>query len=146
MGSVGRGPKTRHAGPFLFVISVQGEFLLKKSQYPCNFGGLVYIGGSISENKESPDSADKSGVTNGKDFMSTNCGIWDVSRGKGDRIYINCNNSEAILHPGELCGVNGLGMYGYEHLKDLAVAILRFEKAENESNSIMSKVKEPTEP
>lgn len=68
--------------------------------------------------------------------MTTESGIWKISKGKGNRIYINCKNEEPILHHQELCKMNGLGMYGYEHLKDLAIAILRFEKELNKENSI----------
>lgn len=41
------------------------------------------------------------------------------------------------MHPQELCNTNGLGIYGYEHLKELAIAILNFEKQE-ESKVISS--------
>lgn len=72
--------------------------------------------------------------------MTTESGIWKISQGKGNRIYINCVDDEKILHPQELCKGNGLGMYGYEHLKDLAIAILRFEKEQNKINRIESQV------
>lgn len=68
--------------------------------------------------------------------MTTEKGIWKVSQGKGNRVYINCKNEEPILHPQELCKMNGLGMYGYEHLKDLVIAILRFEKLKQQIDSI----------
>ena len=67
-------------------------------------------------------------------------GIWKISTGKGNRIYINCTDESNIMHPQELCKMNGLGMYGYEHLKDLAIAILRFEKQQQESESILGNV------
>lgn len=60
--------------------------------------------------------------------MESEKGIWKITSGKGDRIYIKCSDSSKIIHPDDLTGLNGLGMYGYENLKDLAVAILRFEK------------------
>lgn len=72
--------------------------------------------------------------------MTTESGIWKISKGKGNRIYINCLDDDKILHPQELCKMNGLGMYGYENLKDLAIAILRFEKEQNQINSIENKV------
>ena len=69
--------------------------------------------------------------------MEAEKGIWEVSKGKGDRIYIRCKDDDNIMHPEKLCGNNGLGIYGYEHLKDLAIAILRFEKKKQDSDSIM---------
>lgn len=72
--------------------------------------------------------------------MTTESGIWKISTGKGNRIYINCKDDAPILHPQELCKMNGLGMYGYEHLKDLAIAILRFEKERNKIDSIENQV------
>jgi hypothetical protein len=41
------------------------------------------------------------------------------------------------MHPQQLCDINGLGIYGYEHLKDLAIAILLFEKEKQIKESIM---------
>ena len=72
--------------------------------------------------------------------MTSEKGIWKISTGKGDRICINCTDESKIMHPQELCKNNGLGMYGYEHLKDLAIAILRFEKERQQSESIMGEV------
>jgi len=72
--------------------------------------------------------------------MTTEKGIWKISEGKGDRIYINCNGEEHIIHPNDLCGLNGLGIYGYEHLKDLAVAILRLEKEKQNVDSIINNI------
>jgi hypothetical protein len=72
--------------------------------------------------------------------MEEGKGIWKITSGKGNRIYINCNDESKIMHPQELCKLNGLGMYGYENLKDLAVAILRFEKTIQESESILNQV------
>lgn len=72
--------------------------------------------------------------------MNSEKGIWKISTGKGNRIYINCADESRIMHPQELCGTNGLGMYGYEHLKDLAVAILMFEKEKQREESIMNEV------
>lgn len=67
-------------------------------------------------------------------------GIWKISTGKGDRIYINCTDEDKVIHPQELCRVNGLGIYGYEHLKDLAIAILQFEKEKQVSESVLGKL------
>lgn len=72
--------------------------------------------------------------------METAKGIWKISTGKGDRIYINCADESKTIHPQELCYNNGLGIYGYEHLKDLAIAILRFEQQKQNLESIMNEV------
>lgn len=72
--------------------------------------------------------------------MEVKKGIWKVTTGKGDRIYINCEDKTKVMHPQDLCGMNGLGMYGYEHLKDLAIAILRFEKKRQDDDSIISNI------
>lgn len=48
-------------------------------------------------------------------IMEVKKGIWKVTTGKGDRIYINCEDKTKVMHPQDLCGMNGLGMYGYEH-------------------------------
>ena len=70
--------------------------------------------------------------------MNSEKGIWEISTGKGNRIYINCKDEEQIAHPDKLCDSHGLGIYGYSHLKDLAIAILRFEKQKQEKESIVS--------
>lgn len=72
--------------------------------------------------------------------MTTEKGIWGISEGKGNRIYIQCSGEEYVMHPDQLCGLNGLGIYGYEHLKDLAIAILRFEKEKQNVDSISNNV------
>jgi len=69
--------------------------------------------------------------------MEVQKGIWTINSGKGDRIYIHCTDGSKTMHPEQLCGGNGLGMYGYQTLKDLAIAILLFEKAVINSESIM---------
>jgi len=70
--------------------------------------------------------------------MESENGIWKISEGKGNRIYINCSDANGVIHPESLCKANGLGMYGYEHLKDLAIAILKFEKGKQDTESIMN--------
>lgn len=72
--------------------------------------------------------------------MKTKKGIWEISQGKNDRVYINCSDSEKILHPKLICGMNGLGIYGFENLQDLAIAILEFEKQIQKENSIIGKL------
>lgn len=74
--------------------------------------------------------------------MKAEKGIWKISTGKGNRIYINCNNDQKIMHPQELSKANGLGIYGYEELKDLGIAILRFEKQKQEAESISGNITE----
>lgn len=72
--------------------------------------------------------------------MEANKGIWNIKTGKGNRIYINCKDESKIMHPEEICNNNGLGIYGYEQLKDLAIAILNFEKQKQNSESILNSV------
>ena len=70
-------------------------------------------------------------------------GIWTVSKGKGNRHYIKCNDvgesCEGLMHPEQLAGLNGCGAYGFEILQDLALAILKFEESQFTDNSIMGK-------
>jgi hypothetical protein len=66
--------------------------------------------------------------------------IWIISSGKGDRMYIKCINDNSIMHPEDICGINGLGMHGWEKMQSLAIAILKFEKAQNEANSVLNKI------
>ena len=72
--------------------------------------------------------------------MDAEKGIWKISTGKCDRFYINCTDGSKTMHPEQLCGNNGLGMYGYQTLKDLAIAILLFERTKQNSESIMGEV------
>jgi len=70
--------------------------------------------------------------------MKVKNGIWEVSSGKGDRCYIKCIDTDPILHPHDLAGLNGVGMYyGVKHLTDLADAIAKFlQPTTNETNSM----------
>ena len=72
--------------------------------------------------------------------MKTEYGIWEISTGRNDRVYIKCTDPSQVMHSESLCGTSGLGIYGYSNLKDLGVAILKFEKERNAKNSILSKV------
>lgn len=74
--------------------------------------------------------------------MNIEQGIWTISTGKGNRIYIKCNDEEKIMHPENIAGLSGLGIYGYENLKDLAVAILKFEKQKQYGESVDFAVKQ----
>ena len=72
--------------------------------------------------------------------IETESGIWKISTGKGNRIYIKCSNKKNVFHEDHLCSNNGLGIYGYGHLQDLASAILMFEKQKHkdEDESIIN--------
>lgn len=72
--------------------------------------------------------------------MKSGCGVWKVGKGKGNRHYIHCDNAEKVAHPDQLCDINGVCIYGYENLKDLAIAILRFEAQKNKSESIIENI------
>lgn len=54
-------------------------------------------------------------------------GIWTVSKGKGNRVYVNCNDGTKVSHSSELLNMNGLAVYGLNNLKDLAFAILNYQ-------------------
>jgi len=71
--------------------------------------------------------------------MKAKYGIWEIKEGKGDRVYIHCTGNNRVMHPEQLTGLNGLGVYGITNLKDLAVAILKFEKQCNDKESIINK-------
>ena len=77
--------------------------------------------------------------------MSVTIGIWTVSRGKGNRHYINCKDSGGnfggVMHPEQLAERNGCGMYGFEVMQDLALAILKFEEEQYAANSTIGKLK-----
>jgi hypothetical protein len=59
-----------------------------------------------------------------------------ITSGKGDRIYIKCSDSSKII----VIFVKTKLDYGYENLKDLAVAILRFEKEKQNKESIINDI------
>lgn len=72
--------------------------------------------------------------------MMSKKGIWYVGTGKGDRVYINCTDESKIAHAHELCGNNGLCIYGYDNLRDLAIAILLLEKEKQKDESILNEL------
>lgn len=72
--------------------------------------------------------------------MEAKKGIWRVSSGKGNRMYINCSDDDRISHPEELSRTNGLLVYGFEQLKDLAIAILLYEKKVQHQESILGQL------
>ena len=65
--------------------------------------------------------------------MKVTKGLWTISEGKGNRRYIKGAYDESetgvgLLHPEQLSGLNGCGMYGHLTLMDLADAIYEFDK------------------
>ena len=77
--------------------------------------------------------------------MKSRFGIWEVGTGKGNRHYINCidgenNNGANTMHLDQIGETNGAGVYEWEHLQDLAVAILKLEEMKNRSVSIETKL------
>lgn len=74
--------------------------------------------------------------------MSVTVGIWTVSEGKGERYYIKCNNEEKALHPDKLASGIGVGVYGFEHIQDLALAIIQFEQDQLIKNSVIGRLEE----
>lgn len=72
--------------------------------------------------------------------MKAEKGIWKIETGKGDRVYINCDREESVAHPQLICKENGMCIYGYDNLKDLAIAILRFERDKQAAESIASQI------
>lgn len=66
-------------------------------------------------------------------------GIWTVGRGKGDRHYVEYTDIDLKCEtPSNIANDRAIMMYGYDKLKDLAVAILLFEKEENQKESIQT--------
>jgi hypothetical protein len=72
--------------------------------------------------------------------MKAEKGIWAISSGKGNRMYISCLDQSKIGHPESICGQNGLLVYDWDNLKDLAITILRFEKEKQNNESIINEV------
>jgi hypothetical protein len=71
-------------------------------------------------------------------------GLWSVTDGKGDRHYLHCDDSKddtgvGFIHPEQVSLNNGLGMYGYESLHDLAIAILLFERKAGRGKKLADK-------
>lgn len=78
-------------------------------------------------------------------MMEVTQGIWTVSSGKGERYYVKCSDNgertgSGVMHPEQLAGLNGVGMYGYEQLVDLAIAILKFEQIKTARGSILGRL------
>lgn len=72
-------------------------------------------------------------------------GLWSITDGKGDRKYLHCDNTytgggEGFMHPEQIDQINGLGMYGYEHLQDLAIAIIQFERKAGRARELREKL------
>jgi hypothetical protein len=72
--------------------------------------------------------------------MEAQKGIWNVSSGKGNRLYISCLDQSKIGHPDQISEQNGLLVYDWDNLKDLAIAILRLEKEKQNAESIINEV------
>ena len=53
-----------------------------------------------------------------------------ISKGKGNRYYINLKNSEencvGAMHPDLLAEGAGCGVYGFSELRDLSCAVIEF--------------------
>ena len=68
---------------------------------------------------------------------------WEIVEGKGNHIYIKCDDENIILHPEDLCDNNGLGFYGYEHLKNMAIAIMNYDK--EKKDNVVKNEKDPND-
>jgi len=73
--------------------------------------------------------------------MEAKVGIFTVSAGKGDRVFIKCADNDLIGHPAEVCGMNGLLIYGVNNAKDLAAAIIEFDRKMFEADSVEARAK-----
>ena len=72
-------------------------------------------------------------------------GLWSITDGKGDRHYLHCDDSnsetgQGFMHPDHVALTNGLGMYGHEHLQDLAIAIIQFERKAGRARELREKL------
>lgn len=73
--------------------------------------------------------------------IETKKGVWIITQEEGeDRINISCQigYKQAKLIAQQFDSSDGLYLYNYEDLRDLAVAILRFEKEKHNKESILN--------
>lgn len=64
---------------------------------------------------------------------------WEIAQGKGSRFYLRLLDEENTMHPDDINDINGLGTYNFDILKNLAIGILRMEKALFEETNILKK-------
>ena len=65
--------------------------------------------------------------------MKVTKGLYSISKGKGNRYYLNVDNSseancQGVMHPSSIAESNGMGFYGLDELKDLKKALGKFIK------------------
>lgn len=68
-------------------------------------------------------------------------GVWIITQQEGEnRINISCpiEHKQAKMITQQLHSQNRLEIYRYEDLRDLAIAILRFEKEKHSKESILN--------
>lgn len=69
--------------------------------------------------------------------MKVTEGIWRISQEPGRKVRVTCLDDNEVLQPEDLCEC-GIGFHEDEHLEDLAIAILRFEKQKHELNKAIN--------
>lgn len=66
---------------------------------------------------------------------------WEVIPCKGNQVKITCSDPDVIVNDQlKSISTSGLGLYGYQELKALAVAILMFEKEHKSVNSVLEQL------